>query len=74
MTHQNTQRIGNRPVQKSVSRMDTLHDTWTVMKPFVHFSVKAMQVIARALIFIAKNIPKPDSHKPQPKDNKIIKI
>jgi len=74
MAQQNTKRIGQRPVQKQVSRMDTLHDTWTVMKPFVHFSIKAMKVIAHALVFIVKNIPKPDDHKPQPKSNKVIKI
>ncbi len=53
--------------------MDTLHDTWTVMKPFVHFSVKALRVIAHALIFIVKHIPKPDGHKPAGKSNKVIK-
>ena len=74
MPQQNTKRIGQRPVKKPVSHMDTLHDTWTVMRPFVHFSIKAMKVMAHALLFIVKNIPKPDSHKPEPKSNKVIKI
>jgi hypothetical protein len=73
MAQQNTKKIGQSPIQKPVSKLDTLHDTWTVMKPFVHFSVKAMKVIAHALIFIVKNIPKPDD-KAKAKSNKIIKI
>ncbi|WP_428330619.1 hypothetical protein [Mucilaginibacter sp.] len=75
MTQQNTKKIGQRPVSKPVSKMDTLHDTWTVMKPFVHFSIKAVQVIAHALIFIVKHIPKPEDNKPAGKKNdKVIKI
>jgi hypothetical protein len=74
MTTQNTKKIGQRLVNKPVSKMDTLHDTWTVMKPFVHFSIKAMRVVAHALIFIVKNIPKPDDHKPKSKNDKVIKI
>ncbi|ASU35529.1 hypothetical protein MuYL_3644 [Mucilaginibacter xinganensis] len=54
--------------------MDTLNDTWTVMKPFVHFSYKALKVIAHALIFIVKHIPKPGEHKAKDKNNKVIKI
>jgi hypothetical protein len=71
MPTQHTKRIGQRPAKKPVTQLDTLHDTWTVMKPFVHFSIKAMKVIAHALIFIVKNIPKPDDHK---KSDKVIKI
>jgi len=74
MTTQNTKKIGQRPVTKPVSKMDTLHDTWTVMKPFVHFSIKAMRVLAHALIFVVKNIPKPDDRKSTRKSDKIIKI
>ena len=75
MAQQNTQRIGQRPVKKPVSKLDTLHDTWTVMKPLVHFSFKAMKVMAHALIFIVKNIPKPDDHKSSAKgSDKVIKI
>jgi hypothetical protein len=44
------------------------------MKPFVHFSYKALKVIAHALIFIVKHIPKPEEHKPAGKSNKVIKI
>jgi hypothetical protein len=70
----NQKRIGKHPVKKEVSNLDTLRDTWTVMKPFVHFSIKAMKVIAHALIFVVKNIPKPEEHKPASKSNKVIKI
>jgi len=64
MATQNTKKIGQRPAAKRVSKMDALHDTWRVMRPFVHFSIKAMRVVAHALIFIVKNIPKPENHKP----------
>jgi hypothetical protein len=74
MPASNQKRIGKRPVKKQVSTTDTLHDTWAVMKPFVHFSVKAMKVLAHALIFVVKNIPKPEEHKPASKSNKVIKI
>jgi hypothetical protein len=74
MAKQNTKQIGQRPKQKPVTKMDTLHDTWTVMKPFIHFSVKALKLIAHALIFIVKHIPKPDEHKPSGKNDKVIKI
>ena len=74
MTTQNTKKIGQRPATKPVSKIDRLHDTWTVMKPFVHFSIKAMRVLAHALIFVVKNIPKPNDHKSTRKSDKIIKI
>jgi len=74
MAQKNIKRIGTRPAKKQVTRMDTLQDTWTVMKPFVHFSIKAMKVITYALIFIVKSIPKPDDHKTINKNDKIIKI
>jgi hypothetical protein len=66
--------IGQHPKQKPVTKMDTLHDTWTVMKPFVHFSYKALKVIAHALIFIVKHIPKPEEHKANNKSDRVIKI
>ncbi len=77
MPQQNTKRIGQRPVNKKQQNninASTLHDAWDIMKPFVHFSIKAMRVIAHALIFIVKNIPKPEEHKPRGKSNKVIKI
>jgi len=74
MANQNSKRIGNQSKEKPVSTIDTLHATWTVMKPFVHFSVKAMKVLAHALVFIVKHIPKPENEKPRNKGGKIIKI
>ncbi|MEO6851254.1 MAG: hypothetical protein ABI166_11505 [Mucilaginibacter sp.] len=37
-------------------------DNWEVMKPFVHFSIKALKVIGITLIAIVKALPmlKPD--------------
>ena len=74
MPASNQKRIGKHTVKKEVSSLDTLRGTWTVMKPFVHFSIKSMRVIAHALIFIVKNIPKPEEHKPVSKSNKVIKV
>ena len=56
MTKQNPKQPGKQPVKKQEITMDDLRHTWTVMKPFVRFSIKAMRVIAHALIFIVKNI------------------
>jgi len=73
MATQNTKRIGNQTKEKPVSTMDTLHDTWRVMKPFVHFSVKAMKLLTHALVYIVKHVPKPEEHE-KAKRNKVIKI
>ena len=73
MANQNTSRIGNRPAQTPVTKLDTLRDAWGVMKPFAKFSIKALQVIGHALIFIVKNVPKPEHHE-RPEKGKIIKI
>ena len=74
MAQKNIKKIGTQPAKNTVTHLDTLHDTWKVMKPLVHFSVKAMQVIGHSLVFIVKNIPKPDDHKPKAESDKIIKI
>jgi len=74
MANQNSKRIGNQPKEKPVTTMDTLHDTWRVMKPFVHFSFKALKVLAGALVFIVKHIPKPEEHNRKAKGDKVIKI
>jgi hypothetical protein len=52
VSHQN--KIGQRTEKEQVTLSETLHDTWRVMKPFVHFSIKAMKIIAHTLIFIVK--------------------
>jgi hypothetical protein len=41
----------------------TYGNAWEVMKPFVHFGIKATGFIASALITIIKHIPKPDNQK-----------
>jgi len=68
----NHKKIGQRPQAEQVTLSDSLHDAWVVMKPFVHFSIKAVKLIARTLIFIVRHIPKPEEHKPRAKD-KVIK-
>jgi hypothetical protein len=74
MAIQNTKRIGKRPEKETVTITDTLHDTWRVLKPFVRFSIGALKVVAKTMIFIVKHIPKSEEHQPKPKNNKIIKI
>lgn len=49
-------------------------NAWDVMKPFVHFGIKATSLIAGALVSIIKNIPRPDDQKKHDNKNKIIKI
>ena len=64
-------RIGsNQPIEQSAWKQN-----WEVMKPFVHFSVKAMAFIGGALISIVKLLPMlmPKDDKPT-KDDRIIKI
>ncbi|WPV02808.1 hypothetical protein SNE26_13555 [Mucilaginibacter sp. cycad4] len=71
MTTNDIKRIGKHgpQVQHQYS------NAWQVMKPFVHFSVKAISAIAHTLIYIIKHIPKPGSHKaPGRTGGKIIKI
>lgn len=50
------------------------HGIIETMKPFVTFGLKAMAVLGSALIYIVKNIPKPGSHQPSRKNDKVIKI
>jgi len=50
-------------------------ENWEVMKPFVHFSAKALMGIGAALFAIVKLIPKAIEHKPEErKSDKVIKI
>jgi hypothetical protein len=63
-------------IDKSGPRVQHQHNNaWEVMKPFVHFGVKAIATIAHTLISIIKHIPKPDRHKPSGRNgSKVIKI
>jgi hypothetical protein len=56
--------------------MQTAHgNAWEVMKPFVHFGIKATALIAGALVTIIKNIPRPETKSSQHRKNdKIINI
>lgn len=69
-----TKKIGN--TNKQGDKGTYLHqDNWEVMKPFVHFAVKAIAVIGSALWAIVKIFPKALEHKPdEHKDDKVIKI
>jgi hypothetical protein len=71
MANQNIKKIGNE--QPTVH---TWRENWEVMKPFVHFSIKAMGLVAGALIGIIKLLPILLEHKEQKqkKDKKVINI
>lgn len=70
MARKNVNKIGKRETE-----VQTAHNAWEVMKPFVRFGLKAMGLIAVALIAVIRSIPKPDGSKhPEHKDNKIIKV
>ncbi|UOE46952.1 hypothetical protein MTO98_21340 [Mucilaginibacter sp. SMC90] len=70
MATNNMKKIGKNP---QVQYQDS--NAWEVMRPFVHFGIKAAGAIAHTLIYIVKHIPKPDSFKtPERKNNKVIKI
>ena len=50
-------------------------ENWEVMKPFVHFAVKAMALMGSAIFAIVKLVPKALEHKDEErKDKRIIKI
>lgn len=67
-------KIGKHTEKEQVDIQNALHDTWKVMKPFVHFSIGVLRVMAKTLIFIVKHIPKPEHEGPKSKNNKVIKI
>ena len=48
-------------------------NTWEIMKPFVHFGLKAIGLIAGTLLIIIKNIPKHDKAVEPDNRNRIIK-
>jgi len=74
MATQRTKRIGSTAVDNNKGTYLT-KDNWEVMKPFVHFAVKAIAVIGSTLFAVIKLIPKAIEHKPaERKNNKIIKI
>lgn len=74
MPSTNQKRIGKRPEKETITLNDSLADAWKVMKPFVHFSIKAMKVMAHALIFVVKHIPRPEEEDHKGKGGKVIKI
>jgi hypothetical protein len=74
MSTSTRKKIGQRPEKEQVNVSNALHDTWRIMKPLVHFSVKAIKILAYTLIFIVKHIPKPEEHQPKGKNNKVVKI
>ena len=65
-----TQHI-NRLKSAEPQVVHTHRDNWNVMKPFVHFAVKATKVIGLGLIAIVKGVL---SLKPSPKQNTINTI
>jgi hypothetical protein len=70
MATNNIKRIGKHGPQVQHQHSNA----WEVMKPFVHFGIKATTTIAHALISIIKHIPKPDNKPPKQNGSKVIKI
>ncbi|MGZ3823194.1 MAG: hypothetical protein ACXVB6_21550 [Mucilaginibacter sp.] len=73
--------MANHPVkynrkQPTNTHTDTWKHNWEVMKPFVHFSFKAMTLIGGALIGIIKLLPMlaPTKDESPKKETRIIKI
>jgi hypothetical protein len=68
----------NHPVKYNPkqNQADTWKHNWEVMKPFVHFGIKAMTLIGGALIGIIKLLPMLAPHKDEApkKETRIIKI
>jgi hypothetical protein len=74
-TTHSTKRIGQPNKRKPKKGTYLTQENWEVMKPFVHFALKATAVIGTALYAIVKFVPKALEHKPEErKNNKIIKI
>ena len=60
---------------KAAAAINNDVDIIGVMKPFVHFGIKALAVLGSALVTIVRNIPKPESNKTTGnKNNRVIKI
>lgn len=67
-----TKRIGREPQNKGTY---LTRENWEVMKPFVHFGVKALAVIGSVAWGIIKLAPGLLKHKPDgTKSDKVIKI
>jgi len=64
MATQHTKRIGGKPVIETKKGTYLTKDNWEVMKPFVHFAIKAVALVGSALFAIVKLIPKAIEHKP----------
>jgi len=72
MATQNKKRIGKaQPPER------TWQENWEVMKPFVHFSIKALGIVAGAVVGIIRLLPillEHKDNKPPKNGTKIIKI
>ena len=66
----------NKTIEKTPAKGSYVtKENWEVMKPFVHFSFKAITIIGGTLLAILKFIPKALEHKPtNEKNDKVIKI
>ncbi|AYL96357.1 hypothetical protein [Mucilaginibacter celer] len=71
MAASNIKKIGKRSPETRHQHTNA----WQVMKPFVHFGIKATAAIAHTLIAIVKHIPKPGRNDaPKHGSKKVIKI
>jgi len=68
-------RISTNKAQPKEKGTYLTKENWEVMKPFVHFAVKAMALMGSAIFAIVKLVPKALEHKDEErKDKRIIKI
>jgi len=68
-------RISTNKAQPKEKGTYLTKENWEVMKPFVHFAVKAMALMGSAIFAIVKLVPKALDHEAEGrKDKRIIKI
>lgn len=70
-----TKRISRREPRRQDKGTYFTRENWEVMKPFVHFGIKALALIGSVAWSIIKFAPKVLAHKPEErKSDKVVKI
>ncbi|WP_183579213.1 hypothetical protein HDF18_23765 [Mucilaginibacter sp. X5P1] len=75
MATRDTKQIGKHDNTDKNKGTYLTKENWEVMKPFVHFSAKALLAVGSTLYAVVKLIPKAIAHKSEDgKRDKVIKI
>ncbi|SDT47656.1 hypothetical protein SAMN05216490_3635 [Mucilaginibacter mallensis] len=75
MTIRDTKQIGKQDNVNNNKGSYLTKENWEVMKPFVHFSAKALLAVGSTLYAVVRLIPKAIAHKSEDgKSDKVIKI